>query len=126
MGKEVTDAVITVPAYFTDAQRKATQNAAQICGLKCLRIINEPTAACIAYGFLNKGKETKKGEENILVFDFGGGTFDSSILNLDNEVFEVRSTAGNSHLGGEDIDNRLVTYFVNEFAKKHNKDISNN
>lgn len=126
LGKEAKDAVITVPAYFTDAQRKATQNAGQICGLNCLRIINEPTAACIAYGFLNKGKQTKKGEENILVFDFGGGTFDSSILNLDNEVFEVRATAGNSHLGGEDIDNRLCSYFLAEFKKKHNKDFSTN
>eukprot|EP00703_Trepomonas_sp_PC1_P004142 JAP92464.1 Heat shock protein 70 [Trepomonas sp. PC1] len=126
LGKEVKDAVITVPAYFTDAQRKATQNAGQICGLNCLRIINEPTAACIAYGF--QKKETKKGEETILVFDFGGGTFDSSLLTLDGStgVFEVRATAGNSHLGGEDLDNRLVNYFVAEFKKKYQKDLSGN
>ena len=90
-----------------------------------MRIINEPTAACIAYGWLQKGKDIKK-EENILVFDFGGGTFDSSILNLDNDVFEVRSTAGNSHLGGEDLDNRLINYFVNEFRQKNGKDMSQN
>ena len=126
LGKEVKDAVVTVPAYFTDAQRKATQNAAQICGLNCLRIINEPTSACIAYGFQNKDKNKKKGEENIMVFDFGGGTFDCSLLNLDNEVFEVRATAGNSHLGGEDLDNRMVNLMINEFKQKHGKDISGN
>ncbi|CAL5999144.1 Cytosolic_heat shock protein 70 [Hexamita inflata] len=126
LGKEVKDAVVTVPAYFTDAQRKATQNAGQICGLNVLRIINEPTAACIAYGFQTKDNNKKKGEENIMVFDFGGGTFDCSLLNLDNEVFEVRATAGNSHLGGEDLDNRLVNYFVAEFKKKHGKDFSGN
>ena len=125
LGKEVKDAVITCPAYFTDAQRKATQNAGQICGLNTLRIINEPTASCIAYGFQNKEK-TKKGEMNIMVFDFGGGTHDVSLLNLDNEVFEVRATGGNSHLGGEDIDNRMVNYFTNEFKQKHGKDISGN
>ena len=126
LGKDVKDAVITCPAYFTDAQRKATQNAGQICGLNVLRIINEPTAACIAYGFQNKDKQKPKGEENIMVFDFGGGTFDCSLLNLDNEVFEVRATSGNSHLGGEDLDNRLVNYFIAEFKKKNGKDISGN
>lgn len=126
LGKEVKDAVITCPAYFTDAQRKATQNAGQICGLNTLRIINEPTAACIAYGHLNKDKSQKKGEENIMVFDFGGGTHDVSLLNLDNEVFEVRATSGNSHLGGEDIDNRMVNFLINEFKQKHGKDISGN
>jgi heat shock protein 1/8 len=126
LGKEVKDAVITVPAYFTDAQRKATQNAGQICGLNTLRIINEPTAACIAYGFQNKEKNQKKGEENIMVFDFGGGTFDCSLLNLENDVFEVRAVSGNSHLGGEDLDHRLTQYFINEFKQKHGKDISNN
>ncbi|CAL6052053.1 Cytosolic_heat shock protein 70 [Hexamita inflata] len=126
LGVEVKDAVITVPAYFTDAQRKATQNAGQICGLNVLRIINEPTAACIAYFFQTKDNNNKKGEENIMVFDFGGGTFDCSLINLDDEVFEVRATAGNSHLGGEDLDNRLVNYFVAEFKKKHSKDFSGN
>ncbi|CAL6016503.1 Cytosolic_heat shock protein 70 [Hexamita inflata] len=123
LGIEVKDAVITVPAYFTDAQRKATQNAGHICGLNVLRIINEPTAACIAYGFQTKMKQK---EQNVMVFDFGGGTFDCSVLNMDKEVFEVRATAGNSHLGGEDIDSRLVTYFIAEFLKKHSKDISKN
>ena len=126
LGKEVKEAVVTVPAYFTDAQRKATQNAGQICGLNVLRIINEPTASCIAYGFQNKEKNQKKGEENIMVFDFGGGTHDVSLLNLEGEVFEVRATAGNSHLGGEDLDNRMVNLMINEFKQKHGKDISGN
>lgn len=126
IGKQVTKAVITVPAYFTDSQRKATQNAAKICGLECLRIINEPTAACIAYGFQKKTGANADKEETILVYDFGGGTFDCSLLNLDGGVFEVRATAGNSHLGGEDLDTRMVQYFIAEFKKKHGKDISGN
>ena len=91
--------------------------------MNCLRIINEPTAACIAYGFINKEKNENK-EENIMVFDFGGGTFDCSLLNLEDDVFEVKATAGNSHLGGEDLDSRLCNYFADEFRKKNGKDIT--
>ncbi|KAL6625643.1 stress protein HSC70 [Neocallimastix californiae] len=120
LGQEVTDAVITVPAYFNDAQRKATKDAGLIAGLNVLRIINEPTAAAIAYGLNKKSKEKK----NILVVDLGGGTFDVSILTINNGTFEVKATAGDTHLGGEDFDNRLVDHFVKEFKEKYNKDIS--
>lgn len=108
LGKQVKQAVITVPAYFNDSQRQATKDAGAICGLNVLRIINEPTAAAIAYGLDKKGK----GEKNILIFDLGGGTFDVSLLNIDEGVFEVRATAGDTHLGGEDFDNKLVEYCV--------------
>merc|ERR550514_1688763 len=101
LGKEVKNAVVTVPAYFNDAQRQATKDAGAISGLEVLRIINEPTAAAIAYGM-----DKKSGEKNIVVFDLGGGTFDVSLLTIDNGVFEVVSTAGDTHLGGEDFDNR--------------------
>lgn len=125
LGKKVTKAVITVPAYFNESQRQATIDAGTIAGLKVLRIINEPTAAAIAYG-LDKMSESDGKERNVLVFDCGGGTHDVSLLTLDGGVFEVKATGGNSHLGGEDVDNRLVNYFVDEFKKKHKKDISTN
>merc|ERR1711953_1137761 len=121
LGKTVKDAVVTVPAYFNDSQRQATKDAGVIAGLNVLRIINEPTAAAIAYGL-----DKKKGsaECNVLIFDLGGGTFDVSILTIEEGIFEVKSTAGDTHLGGEDFDNRLVDHFVNEFKRKHKKDIS--
>ncbi|XP_042879911.1 heat shock 70 kDa protein cognate 4-like [Penaeus japonicus] len=124
LGKTVKDAVITVPAYFNDSQRQATKDAGTIAGINVLRIINEPTAAAIAYG-LDK-KTLGKGERNVLIFDLGGGTFDVSILNIDDGVFEVKSTAGDTHLGGEDFDNRMVTYFTQEFQRKYKKDLSTN
>jgi len=124
LGGKVTDAVITVPAYFNDSQRQATKDAGTIAGLQVLRVINEPTAAAIAYG-LDK-KSTTQGEINVLIFDLGGGTFDVSILTIDEGIFEVKSTNGDTHLGGEDFDNRMVKHFVDEFKKKHKKDISGN
>ncbi|KAG7125300.1 Heat shock 70 kDa protein like [Verticillium longisporum] len=122
LGGAVTNAVITVPAYFNDSQRQATKDAGLIAGLNVLRIINEPTAAAIAYG-LDKKVE---GERNVLIFDLGGGTFDVSLLTIEDGIFEVKSTAGDTHLGGEDFDNRLVNHFVNEFKRKHKKDLSAN
>jgi len=122
LGKKVVNAVITVPAYFNDSQRQATKDAGSIAGLNVLRIINEPTAAALAYGLDKK----LRGEQSILIYDLGGGTFDVSILTISEGLFEVRSTNGNTHLGGEDFDNNLVLYFANEFKRKHNKDISNN
>uniref|UniRef100_A0A1B0GFG2 Heat shock 70 kDa protein cognate 4 n=1 Tax=Glossina morsitans morsitans TaxID=37546 RepID=A0A1B0GFG2_GLOMM len=122
LGKLVTNAVITVPAYFNDSQRQATKDAGTIAGLNVLRIINEPTAAAIAYGLDKKAA----GERNVLIFDLGGGTFDVSILSIDDGIFEVKSTAGDTHLGGEDFDNRLVTHFVQEFKRKHKKDLTAN
>ena len=116
LGTEVKQAVITVPAYFNDSQRQATKDAGAICGLQVLRIINEPTAAAIAYGL---NKEKSRGEMNVLIFDLGGGTFDVSLLTLDEGVFEVKATAGDTHLGGEDFDNRLVDYCVQEFKRKN-------
>ncbi|KAI8926837.1 Hsp70 protein-domain-containing protein [Entophlyctis helioformis] len=124
LGHAVKDAVVTVPAYFNDSQRQATKDAGIIAGLNVLRIINEPTAAAIAYG-LDKAN-TAAGERNVLIFDLGGGTFDVSLLTIDQGVFEVKATAGDTHLGGEDFDNRLVTHFVDEFKRKHRKDISAN
>jgi len=123
LGHDVKDAVITVPAYFNDSQRQATKDAGVICGLNVLRIINEPTAAAIAYGL-----DKKKGsaECNVLIFDLGGGTFDVSILTIEEGIFEVKSTAGDTHLGGEDFDNRMVDHFVNEFKRKHKKDMKGN
>ena len=120
LGTEVTDAVITVPAYFNDSQRQATKDAGTIAGLNVLRIINEPTAAAIAYGL------DKKGEKNILIHDTGGGTMDVSILTIEDGVFEVKATAGDSHLGGEDFDSRMVDHFAQEFKRKHKLDISDN
>jgi len=124
LGAKVTDAVITVPAYFNDSQRQATKDAGTIAGLTVLRVINEPTAAAIAYG-LDK-KDTGAGEKNVLIFDLGGGTFDVSILSIDDGIFEVKATNGDTHLGGEDFDNRLVEHFVKEFQRKHKKDIGKN
>ena len=122
LGKKVTDAVVTVPAYFNDSQRQATKDAATIAGLNCLRIINEPTAAAIAYG-LDKNKDD---DTNVLIFDLGGGTFDVSLLNIEGGIFEVKATAGDTHLGGEDFDTRLLRHFSEEFKRKHKKDISVN
>jgi len=122
LGETVTDAVITVPAYFNDSQRQATKDAGAISGLNVLRIINEPTAAAIAYGLNN----TSTTEKNVLIFDLGGGTFDVSLLSIDDGIFEVKATAGDTHLGGEDFDSRLVNHFIQEFKRKHKKDISKN
>ncbi|XP_071478689.1 heat shock 70 kDa protein IV-like [Diadema antillarum] len=122
LGQKVTDAVITVPAYFNDAQRQATKDAGAIAGLNVLRIINEPTAAALAYG-LDKNLQ---GKQHVLIFDLGGGTFDVSILAIDEGIFEVKSTAGETHLGGEDFDNRLVNHLADEFKRKHKKDLTNN
>ncbi|KAK9691922.1 hypothetical protein RND81_09G229000 [Saponaria officinalis] len=119
LGHKITHAVVTVPAYFNDAQRQATKDAGTIAGLNVARIINEPTAAAIAYGLDKKDKE-----QNILVYDLGGGTFDVSILALDGGVFEVLSTSGDTHLGGEDFDHRVMDYFIKLVKKKYNKDIS--
>lgn len=119
LGQKVVNAVVTVPAYFNDAQRQATKDAGTIAGLNVVRILNEPTAAAIAYGL-----DSKANESNILVFDLGGGTFDVSILTIDNGVFEVISTSGDTHLGGEDFDQRVIDHFIKLIAKKHNKDIS--
>lgn len=120
LGDKVTEAVITVPAYFDDSQRQATKDAGKIAGLEVRRIINEPTAAALAYGL-----DKEKGEEKIAVYDLGGGTFDVSILELGDGVFEVKSTNGDTHLGGADFDRTLVNHFVDEFKKEHGIDISN-
>ncbi|CAF1257638.1 unnamed protein product, partial [Rotaria magnacalcarata] len=117
LGHKVTHAVVTVPAYFNDAQRQATKDAGAISGLVVMRIINEPTAAAIAYGL-----DKKEGEKNILVFDLGGGTFDVSLLTIDNGVFEVVATNGDTHLGGEDFDQRVMEHFIKLFKKKTGKD----
>uniref|UniRef100_A0A8C5QRI3 Heat shock protein 70 n=1 Tax=Leptobrachium leishanense TaxID=445787 RepID=A0A8C5QRI3_9ANUR len=122
LGHSVSNAVITVTAYFNDSQRQATKDTGVIAGLSVLRIINEPTAAAIAYGL---DKEAR-GECNVLIFDLGGGTFDVSILTIDDGIFEVKATAGDTHLGGEDFDNRMVSHFVDEFKRKHKKDITQN
>ena len=121
IGETVTDAVVTVPAYFNDSQRQATKDAGAIAGLNVLRIINEPTAAAIAYGL-----DRKNHEKTVLVFDLGGGTFDVSLLMIDDGIFEVKATAGNTHLGGSDFDNILMKYFLDEFKRKHHKDASVN
>ena len=120
LGKDITGAVITVPAYFNDAQRQATKDAGTIAGLNVLRIINEPTAAAIAYG-LDK-KSSSEGEKNVLIFDCGGGTHDVSLLTIDDGIFEVKATAGDTHLGGEDFDTKMTDHFVSEFKRKHKKD----
>merc|ERR1711899_2962 len=122
LGTTIKDVVVTVPAYFNDTQRHATKDAGTIAGLNVLRIINEPTAAAIAYG-LDKQKDAKS---NILIFDLGGGTFDVSILTIEDGIFEVRSTSGDTHLGGEDFDNRMVDHFIKEFQRKHKKDMKGN
>ena len=120
LGETVTDAVITVPAYFNDSQRQATKDAGVISGLNVLRIINEPTAAAIAYGL----EKNKSGERFVLIYDLGGGTFDVTVLSIDDGVFEVKSTAGDTHLGGEDFDRRLVQYLLHDFCKKNKLDIN--
>ena len=123
LGQPVRDAVVTVPAYFNDAQRQATKDAGYIAGLNVMRIVNEPTAAALAYGL----EKNLTGEKNVLIFDLGGGTFDVSLLTIDEgSMFEVKATSGDTHLGGEDFDNRMVNHFVSEFRRKHHKDISNN
>jgi len=122
VGKDIKDVVVTVPAYFNDSQRQATKDAGAIAGLNVLRIINEPTAAAIAYGLDKK----TTGETNVLIFDLGGGTFDVSLLTIDDGIFEVKATAGDTHLGGEDFDNRLVNHFTQEFKRKHKKDMTGN
>jgi len=119
LGTTVTHAVVTVPAYFNDAQRQATKDAGKIAGLTIERVINEPTAAAIAYGLDKRDKE-----ENILVFDLGGGTFDVTLLSIDNGVFEVLATAGDTHLGGQDFDQRLMSYFISQFKRRSGIDIS--
>lgn len=118
LGETVTDAVLTVPAYFTDAQRQATKDAGKIAGLNVQRIINEPTAAALAYGV------DKEAAQKIMVYDLGGGTFDVSILEIDNGVIEVLATAGNNHLGGDDFDSCVVDYLVKEFKKKNRFDLT--
>ncbi|KEI41539.1 uncharacterized protein L969DRAFT_85334 [Mixia osmundae IAM 14324] len=122
LGQSIQNAVVTVPAYFNDSQRQATKDAGVIAGLNVLRIINEPTAAAIAYGLDKKAE----GEKNVLIFDLGGGTFDVSLLTIEEGIFEVKATAGDTHLGGEDFDNRLVNHFVQEFKRKNKKDLSSN
>jgi len=122
LGKKITDAVVTVPAYFNDSQRQATKDAGVIAGLNVLRIINEPTAAAIAYGLDKKVGN----EQHVLIFDLGGGTFDVSILSIEDGIFEVKATRGDTHLGGEDFDNRMVDHLLKEFRKKFKKDMAGN
>ncbi|KAJ7109318.1 heat shock protein 70 family [Mycena epipterygia] len=122
LGTTINNAVVTVPAYFNDSQRQATKDAGTISGMNVLRIINEPTAAAIAYGLDKK----VVGERNVLIFDLGGGTFDVSLLTIEEGIFEVKATAGDTHLGGEDFDNRLVNHFAQEFKRKNKKDLSSN
>jgi molecular chaperone DnaK (HSP70) len=113
LGTTINNSVVTVPAYFNDSLRQATKDAGTISGMNVLRIINEPTAAAIAYGLDKK----VAGERNVLIFDLGGGTFDVSLLTIEEGIFEVKATAGDTHLGGEDFDNRLVNHFVQEFKR---------
>merc|ERR1719210_2767190 len=122
LGEEVDKAVVTVPAYFNDAQRQATRDAGRIASLEVLRIINEPTAAAIAYGLDKQTEDEKK----VLIFDLGGGTFDVSLLTIDEGIFEVMATAGDTHLGGEDFDNILVDHCVTAFTRKNKKDLAGN
>jgi len=126
LGNRVTEAVVTVPAYFNDSQLQATKDAGEIAGLNVLRIVNEPTAAAIAYGLDRSEKKSKEEETNILVFDMGGGTFDVSILNIQDTIFEVKATAGDAHLGGEDFDNRMLSFCISEFRRKFNTDPTRN
>lgn len=124
LGQTVKNVVVTIPAYFNDLQRHATKDVGLIAGVNVLRIINEPTAAAIAYGLDKKSTSTK--EKNVLIFDLGGGTFDVSILTIKERIFEVKATAGDTHLGGEDFDNRMVNHFMQEFNSEHKKDINGN
>ena len=121
LGHTVSNAVVTVPAYFNDSQRQATKDAGTIAGLTVMRIVNEPTAAAIAYGL-----DKQDGERQIIVYDLGGGTFDVSLLSIDDGVFEVLATAGDTHLGGEDFDNRVIDYFVKQYKEKTGMDVSTN
>merc|ERR1711904_419682 len=123
-GKSIEKAVITVPAYFNDSQRQATKDAGTISGMEVMRIINEPTAAAVAYGM--GIKEHAKGERNALIFDLGGGTFDVSLLTIEEGIFEVKATNGHTHLGGEDFDNVLVDFCMTQFKKQTGQDISKN
>jgi L1 cell adhesion molecule like protein len=125
LGTTVKIAVVTVPACSTDLQRQATCNAAVLANIHLMRIISEPTAAAVAYGLDRKLAEVQ-GQDDVLVFDLGGGTFDVSVLTMEEGIFEVRATAGAAHLGGEDFDNRMVNHFVQEFKRKKKKDISGN
>ncbi|XP_078150703.1 heat shock cognate 70 kDa protein-like [Carex rostrata] len=125
LGCTVKDAVVTVPAYFNDAQRQATKDAGLIAGLNVMRIMDEPTAAAVAYGF-DTNEVNSPVKKNVLIFDLGGGTFDVSLLSISNSVIEVKATAGDTHLGGEDFDNRMMNHFVEEFRRKQRKDISSN
>ena len=122
LSKQIKNAVVTVPAYFNDSQRQATKDAGTIAGLNVLRIINEPTAAAIAYGLDKKSSQ----EKNVLIFDLGGGTFDVSLLTIEEGIFEVKATNGHTHLGGEDFDNRIVEFCMAEFKKKTGIDITGN
>ena len=122
LGKTINDAVVTVPAYFNDSQRQATKDAGTIAGINVLRIISGPTAAAIAYG-LDKKVGT---EQNVFIFDLGGGTFDVSVLTIEDGIFQVKSTSGDTHLGGEDFDNRMMNHLIQEFKRKNKKDISGN
>merc|ERR1719454_2607284 len=124
LGMRVQSAVVTVPAYFNDSQRQATKDAGEIACLNVLRIVNEPTAAAIAYGL--DAKENKEEETNILIFDMGGGTFDVSVLCIQDTIFEVRATAGDPHLGGEDFDNRMLSHCISEFRRKFKSDPTRN
>ncbi|XP_061996197.1 heat shock cognate 70 kDa protein-like [Rosa rugosa] len=124
LGSTVRNAVITVPAHFNDSQRQATKDAGGIAGLNVMRIINEPTAAAIAYGLDKKASGYSR--RNVMIFDLGGGTLDVSLLTIIGGVFEVKATAGDTHLGGEDFDNRMVNYCVEQFKRKHNLDLSGN
>ncbi|KAL8157574.1 hypothetical protein AgCh_002328 [Apium graveolens] len=126
LGKKVVNAVVTIPAYFNDSQRQATKDAATIAGLNVLCLLVEPTAAAVAYGLDKNLTNSSAGEKTVLIFDLGGGTFDVSLLKIKKDIFEVLATAGNTHLGGEDFDDRLLNHFVEEFKRKHKKDISNN
>lgn len=127
LGEKITEAIITVPAYFDDAQRKATKDAGEIAGLNVKRVINEPTAAALAYGYgkpARGGSASGRKDEKIVVYDFGGGTFDISVLEIGDDIIEVKSTGGDTHLGGDDIDQRIIRYFVEEFKKEHGMDVS--
>ncbi|KAL1806727.1 hypothetical protein ACET3Z_029795 [Daucus carota] len=126
LGKVIRNAVVTVPAHFNDSQRQATKDAARIAGLDVLRILVEPTAAAVAYGLEHKLTSSPTAQKLVLIFDLGGGTFDVSLLKIRKDNIEVQATAGNTHLGGEDFDNRLLNHFVEEFKRKHKKDICRN
>ena len=124
LGSVVKNAVVTVPAYFNNSQRQATKDAGLVAGLNVMNIINEPTAAAIAYGLDNE--VGRNGRKNVLIYDIGGGTFDVSILAIENNKFEVKGVTGDTHLGGEDFDHRMVDHFIRDFKRKHKKDLTEN